>query len=365
MKMKKRTLSLVSSILVAAFLTACGQGAASSAPASSAATPSQPAAQSQASSAPAADSSADFPEMTINVGHSVATDHGYHKGLEQFKATVEEKTGGKVKGEIHASSSLGSEREMIEALQLGTLEMCLAATSQLTSFVPQYQVFDLPYIFTSRDQAWDTLDGELGEEMLGMLESKGLVGLGFYEVGFRNFTNSINPINTPADISGKKFRTMETPVHVQAIGYWGGNAISMPIGEVYTALQTKTIDGQENPLSIILSQKLYEVQKYISVSEHFYTGTPLLISKTLWDQMTPELQAIIVEAAHGGRDVCRQTNLAAEEAAIGVFEEYGCEINNADKDAFKATAEDIYAMFAGEIGQDLIDKFVAAAENYK
>ena len=144
-----------------------------------------------------------------------------------------------------------------------------------------------------------------------------------------------------------------------------GNAISMPIGEVYTALQTKTIDGQENPLSIILSQKLYEVQKYISVSEHFYTGTPLLISKTLWDQMTPELQAIIVEAAHGGRDVCRQTNLAAEEAAIGVFEEYGCEINNADKDAFKATAEDIYAMFAGEIGQDLIDKFVAAAENYK
>ena len=261
-------------------------------------------------------------------------------------------------------TALGSEREMIEALQLGTLDMCLAATSQLTSFVPEYQVFDLPFIFTSRDEAWDTLDGELGEEMLGMLESKGLVGLGYYEVGFRNFTNSKEPIVTPENIAGKKFRTMETPVHVAAIGYWGGNATSMPIGEVYTALQTGTIDGQENPLSIILSQKLYEVQKYISVSEHFYTGTPLLIAKSVWDGMSPELQAIVTEAAHAGRDVCRQTNVAAENSAIAVFEQAGCEINEADKDAFKATGAAIYEMFADEIGQDLIDKFVAAAENY-
>ena len=112
---------------------------------------------------------------------------------------------------------------MIEGLQLGTLDMCLAATSQLTSFVPEYQVFDLPYIFTSRQQAWDTLDGELGVEMLDMLQSKGLVGLSYFEVGFRNFTNNKGPIETPDDIAGKKFRTMETPVHVAAIGYWGGN----------------------------------------------------------------------------------------------------------------------------------------------
>ena len=357
----KKVISLLLIAVMVLSLAACGS---SPAPTTSEPAPA-PAAQTSTGTASApADSAPSFPTMTINVGHSVATDHGYHKGLEEFKRIVEEKTGGAVTVEIHPSSSLGSEREMIEALQLGTLDMCLAATSQLTSFVPEYQVFDLPYIFTSRQEAWDTLDGELGEEMLDMLQSKGLVGLGYFEVGFRNFTNSKEPIVTPEDIAGKKFRTMETPVHVAAIGYWGGNATSMPIGEVYTALQTGTIDGQENPLSIILSQKLYEVQKFISISEHFYTGTPLLISKNLWDSMSPELQAIITEAAHAGRDVCRQTNLAAEESAISVFEAANCEINYADKDSFKATAEDIYAMFSEVIGQDLIDRFIAASENY-
>lgn len=352
----KKSLALLLTLVMILGLTACGQKA-----------PETPSGTAPASTIPGASDNAgsvSFPDMTLNVGHSVATDHGYHKGLEAFKAYVEEKTGGSVKVEIHPSSSLGSEREMIEGLQLGTIDMCLAATSQLTSFIPEYSVFDLPYLFTSRQQAWDILDGELGEEMLDLLESKGIVGLGYYEVGFRNFTNNKGPIVTPADISGKKFRTMETPVHVQSIGYWGGNALSMPIGEVYTALQTGTIDGQENPLSIILSQKLYEVQKYISVSEHFYTGTPLLISKTIWDSMSPELQNIVVEGAHAGRDVCRATNVAAEEAAISVFENAGCEINEADKDAFKATSAAIYEMFANEIGQDIIDKFVSAAESY-
>ena len=349
--MKKASRILPFLIATALLLTSCGGGATSSAPSAA------PAAEGESAAA-----GGEFPVMTINVGHSVAADHGYHQGLLKFKEVVEEKTGGNVTVEIHPSSSLGTEREMIEGLQLGTIEMCLAATSQLTSFVPEYQVFDLPYIFSSRQQAWDTLDGDLGEEMLDMLDDKGLVGLAYYEVGFRNFTNNEGPINTPADISGKKFRTMETPVHVQSIGYWGGNAISMPIGEVYTALQTGTIDGQENPLSIILSQKLYEVQKYISISEHFYTGTPLLISKSLWDTMTPELQAIIHEAADAGRDVCRETNVAAEEEAIAIFEEAGCQINDADKAAFQATAPDIYAMFADEIGQDLIDRFIAASE---
>lgn len=305
-------------------------------------------------------SAASFPTVTYNIGHSVSTDHGYHQGLLKFKEVVENKTDGKVTIIVHPSSTLGSEREMIEGLQLGTMDMCLAATSQLTSFVKEYQVFDLPFIFTNREQAWNTLDGELGEEMLAMLSNKGMVGLSYFEVGFRNFTNNIGPINRPEDIKGKKFRTMETPVHVQSIGYWGGNAISMPIGEVYTALQTGTIDGQENPLSIILTQKLYEVQKYISLSEHFYTGTPLLISKIVWDNSSPELQEIFREAAKAGRDVCRATNLEAEAKAIDVFKEAGCLINEADKAAFSETSTAINALFKDEIGQELIDKFIAA-----
>lgn len=302
----------------------------------------------------------EFPKMTVNVGHSVSIDHGYHQGLVRFKELVEEKTNGNVTVNIHPSSSLGSEREMIEGLQLGSMDMCIAATSQLTSFIKEFQVFDLPFIFSNREQAWKTLDGPLGEEMLEKLSEKGMVGLSYFEVGFRNFTNGKESIYTPSDVEGKKFRTMETPVHVRSIGFWGGNAVSMPIGEVYTALQTGTIDGQENPLSIILSQKLYEVQRYISISEHFYTGAPLLISKMLWDRMPENLQSVVVEAAKAGRDICRETNQAAEKVAVDIFKEAGCEVNEVDKAAFEKTSVDIYNMFKDEIGQELIDKFIQA-----
>jgi tripartite ATP-independent transporter DctP family solute receptor len=305
------------------------------------------------------ESEAEFPKMVINVGHGNSETHSYQKGLLEFQRVVEEKTGGNVTIEIHPCSSLGSEREMVEGLQLGTLEMCLAATSPLTAFVPEFSVFDLPFIFTSRDQAWNTLDGELGSEMLDLLESKNLKGLAYFEVGFRNFTNNKHPINTPSDLSGLKIRTMETPVHVAAVGYWGGNAISMPIGEVYTSLQMGTIDGQENPYASIIGQKLYEVQPYISISEHFYTATPLLISKQLWDSLSPELQAVLEEAAYAGRDACREANLKVEEEGAAICEEAGCKINYADKEAFKETAPAIYEMFADQIGQEYIDKFIA------
>ncbi len=302
--------------------------------------------------------------LKINVGHSVNTSHGYHLGLLKFKEIVEEKTEGKVTVEVHPSSSLGSEREMIEGIQLGTIDMAIAATSQLTSFEPKMQLFDLPFLFKGREHAFAVLDGEIGRDMLGLLEDKGMVGLSYFEVGFRNFTNNIEPIKTPADIAGKKFRLMETPVHVQAIAYWKGNPTSMPIGEVYTALQTKTIDGQENPISIIEAQRLFEVQKYISISEHFYTGAPLLIQKKMWDSYSPEFQAILQEAANAGRDVCRQSNMKSEDEAVAKFEAAGCEINYADKEAFAADSQAIYDMFADEIGQDLIDRVLESAKNF-
>ena len=356
---KHRTVSLAVMLSLALLTVGCGGSASSSTPAPSGSTVA-PAASTNSPSP-----GGGIPEgLKINVGHSVNTDHGYHIGLEKFKEVVEAKTGGQVTVEIHPSSSLGSEREMIEGLQLGTIDMCLAATSQLTSFEPSMQLFDLPYLFQNREHAWGVLDGEIGEEMLGKLQDKGLVGLSYFEVGFRNFTNNAGPINTPADISGKKFRLMETPVHVETIAQWGGNPVSMPIGEVYTALQTKTIDGQENPLSIILAQRLYEVQKYISVTEHFYTGTPLLIQKKLWDSYSDEFKAILIEAADAGRDACRQANLDAESKAIQIFKDAGCEINEADKQTFMDKTQGVYDKFSPQIGADLIQRVQEAAANY-
>lgn len=360
--MKRRLMAILALTMILALAASCSQTQSPPAATTAATT-----AQSTASAGTTTETKAeiDVPAgLNIKIGHSVSTEHGYHLGLLKFKEIVEAKTNGKVTVAIHASSSLGSEREMIEGIQLGTIDMALAATSQLTSFEPKMQLFDLPFLFKNRKHAFGVLDGEIGKEMLQLLEKKGMVGLAYFEVGFRDFTNNIAPIKTPADIAGKKFRLMQTPVHVETIAHWGGNPTSMPIGEVYTALQTKTIDGQENPLSIIKAQRLFEVQKYISITEHFYTGTPLLIQKKMWDSYSAGFQAVLQEAANAGRDVCRDANMKSEETALAEFKAAGCEINDADKQAFMNDCQAIYDKFAPEIGQELIDRVIASGKDY-
>jgi|SRR6056297_207898 len=308
--------------------------------------------------------SAEAKSMTLKVAHVVNTDHPYHMGLMEFQKIVQEKTKGAIKVEIYPSGQLGNERDTIEALQMGTLDMCLACTAPLTGFEPQFMLFDLPFLFKNKQHAYAVLDGEIGDSVLAKLESKGIKGLSYFEVGFRNFTNSKHPINNPSDISGLKFRLMETPVHLKSVEVWGGIPTPMAIGEVFTALQQGTIDGQENPLPIIDTFKFYEVQKYLSVTEHFYSATPLLIQKKLWDKISKENQAIILEAAKAGRDVCRMKNAEKEEILLEQFRSKGMEINFADKDAFFEASKPVYDFFEDKLGKDNINKIIEIGENF-
>lgn len=304
------------------------------------------------------ETSKDSDKITLKVAHVVNTGHPYHLGLLKFKEIVEAQTNGNISILIFPSGQLGNERDTVEALQLGTLDMCLTATAPLTGFEKKFMVFDLPFIFKSKEHAYEVLDGKIGEDVLKLLESKNIKGLSYFEVGFRNFTNSKHPINKPQDLKGMKFRLMETPVHLKSMEIWGGIPTPMAIGEVFTSLQQGTIDGQENPLPIIETYKFYEVQKYLSITEHFYSATPLLIQKKIWDKLTAEQQSILLEGAKAGRDVCREQNAKQEQVLLDQFKAKGMEVNSADKNAFFEASQAVYDYFAPELGQELIDQII-------
>ncbi len=204
--------------------------------------------------------------ITIRVGHVLAPDHPYTDGLKMFAKLVSKKTNGKVTVDVFHSSQLGDERDMIEGLQLGTLEMALVSTAPLSDFTQKFLAFDLPFIFKDAESARKVVDGPIGNELFQALDGQQIKGLAYWENGFRSVTNNKRPIETPEDMKGLKIRTMENPVQMANFKSLGASPSPMAFGELFTALQQKTIDGQENPLPIVDTSKFYEVQDYLSLT---------------------------------------------------------------------------------------------------
>lgn len=292
--------------------------------------------------------------ITIRVGHVLAPTHPYQLGLEKFAELVAEKTNGKVKVQAFHSSQLGNERDMVEGLQLGTLEMTLVSTAPLSSFTKQFEVFDLPFIFKDTQSARKVLDGSIGQGVLDSLQSQGIIGLCYFENGFRNVTNSKKPITKPEDLKGLKIRTMENPVHMASFKVMGADPTPMAFGELFTALQQGTIDGQENPLAIIETSKFYEVQKYLSMTEHFYAPAPLLISKSFYEGLDSDIQKAIKEAALEARDYERGLLDEMNQKLLDELKQKGMEVNTVDKQPFIDAVQPVYKQFENEIGKDLI-----------
>ena len=351
---KSRVLALGLAIFM--FLaTLAGCGGNTSAPATTTtAQAATTAAQAATTAAPAAATT------TIRVGHVLAPTHPYQLGLEKFGELLSEKTNGAVKVEAFHSSQLGNERDLIEGLQLGTVEMCIVSTAPLSGFTTQFEVFDLPFIFQETKATRAVLDSDIGQGILDTLSAQGIVGLCYFENGFRNITNSIRPITTPEDLKGLKIRTMESPIHMASFSVMGADPTPMALGELFTALQQNTVDGQENPLAIIETSKFYEVQKYLSLTEHFYAPAPLLISKSFYDKLDADTQKAVTEAALEARDYERglldemNTKLKDQLAGLGVT------INTVDKAPFIEAVQPVYKQFEAEIGADLIQKVLDA-----
>ncbi|QNB47921.1 DctP family TRAP transporter solute-binding subunit [Thermanaerosceptrum fracticalcis] len=310
----------------------------------------------QKAPAPAANAPKEEPKaQTIRIAHTLAPESHYHKGLEKFASILEQKSGGKLKAQIFHSAQLGSERDAIEGVSMGTLEATLVSTAPLANFSKKFMVFDLPFIIQDRAVAFAAMDGEMGKGMLASLEAKGIKGLGFWENGFRMLTNSKKAINTPADIAGLKIRLMENPVHVETFKVLGAQPVPMPFGELFTSLQQKTVDGQENPLVIIYTSKFYEVQKHLALTGHFYAPAAFLVSKSFYDKLSPELQKALSEAEQEARKWEREYCINLEKDLVAKLKEKGMEVTTPDKKALQEATKSVYEKFKAEIGEDVIN----------
>ncbi|MDA7414932.1 TRAP transporter substrate-binding protein [Xenophilus arseniciresistens] len=251
---------------------------------------------------------AQFADRTIKFTNGVNEDHPVGVGVKKMQEILGAKSGGKMKISAFWGGSAGGDLQATQALRAGTQEMVCTSSSPLVGIVKELGVFDLPFLFNSEKEADAVLDGPAGEYFNKKLEAAGLVNLAYWENGFRNLTNSKRPINKVEDFEGVKVRVMQNNIFLDSFKTLGTNAVPMAFGEVFTALETRTIDGQENPFVTIETSKFFEVQKYLSVTRHAYTPFLVLYSKKLWDGLKPEEQALLREAAKEGQKVQRQAN---------------------------------------------------------
>ncbi|MCC8191240.1 MAG: DctP family TRAP transporter solute-binding subunit, partial [Planctomycetes bacterium] len=233
----------------------------------------------------------------IRIGFTTDPGSPYWQGSSEFKRLLEEATNGELTVSIFPSAQLGSERDLIEGVALGTLEMCVCSTGALSNFSGDFMVLDLPYLGTSRDELFPVMDGPAGQAILATLEPKGIKAINFWENGFRNVMNNAKPIVHPEDLKGLKIRLMENPIHQATFTAFGALPVPMAWGEVLIALQQGTIDGNENALINILNDKIYEVQKHVSLTNHFFSPAVLMVNVDFFAMLSPDHQAAFLQAA--------------------------------------------------------------------
>lgn len=281
---------------------------------------------------PACKSTGDI--TVLKLAHGLDPNHPVHKGMEFMAERIAEKSGGTMRMDIYPSEQLGSERECIELLQIGSLAMTKVSSSVLESFVPAYKVFSLPYIFRDDAHRFAVLEGEIGKDLLEASRKYWLRGLCFYDAGSRSFYTVRRPINTPDDLAGLKIRTQESATSMQMVNALGGSATPISWGELYTALQQGVVDGAENnPPSFYLSRH-YEVCKYYSLDEHTSVPDVLIISTVVWDALSPEQQRIVQEAADESAQHQKKLWQEASDEAMRAVEAAGVEIIRPDKTPF-------------------------------
>jgi tripartite ATP-independent transporter DctP family solute receptor len=350
--MKKILSLLLMVMIVAGTLAACGGESSSGGGESSSGNGGSDSGSDSSNSS----SESEFPEMTLALGHATSDSENshYQQFSEKFKEEVEKATDGKVTIEIHPNAELGGEREMIEAVQFGTLDMLFTSSGPVGNFASKSNAFDFPFLFRDKEHAYKVLDGELGDEVAAQLEGVGIKLLAWGENGFRNITNSRNPIIKPEDLEGIVIRTMENKVHLASFQAFGAEPTPMSFAELFTALQQKVVDAQENPLSVIVPNKFYEVQKYLTLSGHFYSPAPFLMSLDKFNSFSPELQKIIQDASIVARDYERDFIAKKNDEYIQTAKDNGMEIvtrEEYDYEAFLEAAQPVYKQYEAEYGE--------------
>ncbi|RHV66557.1 TRAP transporter substrate-binding protein DctP [Clostridium sp. OM02-18AC] len=362
----KKGLAVFTATAMAFALTACGGSGnqtASTTAAESKTADSSAAAPATNEDVLAADVNLDNPstqgsEVTLSLNHVGSTTHPYQYGVGKFAQLANAYTDGAVGVTIYPASQIASGAKAVEAVQLGTLDMCLESTMALENFVPEIGVLNLPFIFSDKNEAYTVLDGDYGEELKQYAESQGFKVLCWMDNGFRDISNNVRPITSPDDMKGLKMRTPESSVFIDTFEQLGATATAMATSELFSAMQLGTVDGQENATSTFVNNKYYEVNKYYSITHHIYTAEPLIISLDKWNSLSDDQKTAIQKAADEACAYQREVSDSQAADLLQQVKDNGCEVNELTleaTEAFKQAVEPIYTKYEANYGE-LIQK---------
>jgi TRAP-type transport system periplasmic protein len=301
----------------------------------------------------------DYKERTLKFGTQNPVGHPIVQGMEKFKSIVETKSGGKIKVNLFPAAQLGNDQFHVSGVQGGTIEMSVMNSGILASQVPAFAIFDFPFMFESEAVADKIVDGTFGKKMHARLEEKGIVGIGYWELGFRNMTNSKKALSKVEDVAGLKLRVIPNPINLDWVKALDANPTPLPFPELYGALENKAVDGQENPIP-----KLFEVQKHLALTKHVYNPQSVMVSKKFWDTLTADEKKLFNDAAQEAAVFQRATNRAAVGKDLDDLRKAGMQITEfapAETAKFVEKMKPVITKYAANVGPEVVNDFLAAA----
>jgi tripartite ATP-independent transporter DctP family solute receptor len=302
---------------------------------------------------------------TIKFANQNAKGHPIVLGMEKFAEIVEAKSGGKLKVNVFPGGALGSDQANVSALQGGTLEMASMNSGIFASIVKDFAVYDFPFLFSSPKEVAAVVDGPVGQQLHAKLEEKGLVGLAYYELGFRQLTNSKRPITKVDDIAGLKLRVIPNPINIDWVNALGANPTPLPFPELYAALEQKAVDGQENPVATIQGAKLYEVQKYMTLTNHQYNPQSVVVSKKFWDTLSAADRKIVQDAAVESAKFQREQSRAAAAGILDALKKGGMQVSElppAEMAKLRDKIKPVIAKHTASVGEATVKAVLADIE---
>lgn len=367
MKKRKVTALLLAFAMVLTAVGCGGGNQAASSDEASTGSDDSAAASDEGGDAEASDTTYDKPEFTLKLGHSDTTSNLLHVSLEHFADDVFEKSNGRVKIDLYAAEQLGSNAEMAEMLEMGSLDAMMMPQGQEATYAPKLNALGLPFLFPNYDAVYAVLDGEIGDELVTDLANRNMIQIAYWENGLRQVTNSKTPINAPEDLKGLKIRTPEDSMTLAIFNALGASPSPLAFSELYLALQQGTFDGQENPVSNIHANNFQDVQKYIAITNHKYECKNMIFSLTTWNKLPEEVQTLLTESAKTFGDEHRKAIVNSSDTMLAELEEAGMEVTNPDPAAFQVATASVYDDFYAENdwAEDLVNrmkKVIGSAE---
>ena len=304
----------------------------------------------------------DIKERTIKFAANAPEGHPAVAGMRKFAESVSAKSGGKIKVNLFLAGVLGSDQANVSAIQGGTLEMAVMNSGILASVAKELAIFDFPFLFANEKESDAIVDGPVGRKMHALLEDKGLIGLSYWELGYRHMTNSKRPLNKVEDIEGLKLRVIPNPINVEWVKALGANPTPLPFPEVYGALEQKAIDGQENPIAVIAANKFWEVQKHIALTNHQYNPQSVIFSKKVWDTLSPAERKIIDDSSDEATKYQRDQSRAAVAANVELLKKNGMMVTQfppAEIAKLREKMKPVIAKFSASVGEATVNEMMA------